>query len=706
MRKKQSSGLNLFWRKTPPVILQSESAECGLASLLMVINHYGAGHDLTAFRSKHSLSVRGMTLATLNEVACRESFETHAVSVELHEIPSLRLPCILHWDMNHFVVLVGHRGGKYIIHDPAIGRRVMPLQEVSRHFTGVALQLWPGAKFTSAAPVMPKLGIREMFRDIHGLKTALVKLFCLSLLVEMFSLIMPLGNQFIMDHVLPAQDIGLLTLICIAMFMMVITQTVISILRAWLAMTTGTQIQLQWKMGMFRHLLNLPILWFEKRKLGDIASRFGSLDTLRETFTTNIVQMILDAIMLIGTSVMMLIYAPILFAIVVMFTLLYAFVRLSTYRYMRQITEEQIVCSARQHSHFMESLYSVSTIRSMNMHEQRARSWYRLNVNELNADIKNAKFGIFYATAETFISAVDNIVVLWLGTQAVIEGVLSLGMLLAFTSYRSLFSARAGSIITSALQLRMMSLHRERISDVFLSPAEEFGSNEHNHAVKTDKGMSLSCEQIGFRYDDFSQPVFSNISLSIPAGSSLAITGTSGCGKTTLLKILAGLIPAQHGEVQLNGHDLKSYGLAKYRDRIACVLQDDRLLAGTIAENISGFSSQPDNKLIRDCARTACIHDDIESLPMGYGTHLSELSGSLSGGQKQRLMIARALYRRPSILFMDESTSSLDENNEARINVSISNLNITRVIVAHRKSTIESADRVFHLDIGMPSFRK
>lgn len=536
MRKKHSSGLNLFWRKSTPVILQSESAECGLASLLMVINHYGAGQDLTAFRSRHSLSARGVNLATLNEVACREGFETQAVSVELHEMPLLRLPCILHWDMDHFVVLVGFRGRNCIIHDPAIGRRVIPLQQVSRHFTGVALQLWPGAQVAPAAPVTPKLRISEMFRYIQGLKTALVKLFCLSLLVEMFSLIMPLGNQFIMDHVLPAQDIGLLTLICMAMFLMVITQTVIAVLRAWLTMTTGMQIQLQWRRGMFRHLLNLPILWFEKRKLGDIASRFSSLDTLRETFTTNIVQMILDGIMLIGTSAMMLLYAPALFAIVVMFTLLYAFMRLSTYRYMRQITEEQIVCSARQHSHFMESLYSVSTIRSMNMHEQRARSWYQLNVNELNANIKNAKFGIFYATTETFINAVDNIVVLWLGTQAVINGGLSLGMLLAFTSYRSLFSARAGSIITSALQIRMMSLHQERISDVLLSPPENFGSNENNHAAKTEKRVTLSCEQIGFRYDDFSQPVFSNISLSIPAGSSVAITGTSGCGKNYFAK--------------------------------------------------------------------------------------------------------------------------------------------------------------------------
>jgi ATP-binding cassette, subfamily B, bacterial CvaB/MchF/RaxB len=698
MKASESGRLNLFWQDRLPVILQTESAECGLTSLLMVMNHYGAGQDLASLRNRHSLSTCGLTLASLDLMARSEGFKTHAVSVELDEIPSLRLPCILHWDMCHFVVLASRRGGKYVIHDPAVGRRVMSIRQMSRHFTGVALQLCPGSDFKPVASNAPKIHLGLLFRGIRGLKTALLKLFCLSLLVELFSMLLPLGNQFIMDHVLPAQDIGLLTLICLAMLLMVITQTAISVLRAWLAMTTGMQIQLQWRQGMFGHLLNLPVLWFEKRKLGDIASRFSSLDSLRETFTTNIVQLILDVIMLVGTTGMMLLYAPYLFIVVVGFTLLYTLMRLCTYSYMRQIAEEQIICSARQHSYFMESLYCIGTIRSMNMHTQRTGGWHRLNINELNTDIKNAKFSILYSTAETFLNAVDNIIILWLGTQAVMNGGMSLGMFLAFSAYRSQFSMRAGNIISSVLQIRMTSLHRERISDVLMTPVEESGSAEPVYKVRNGRGAALNCESITFGYDDFREPVLKNVSLSVPPGGSLAITGVSGSGKTTLLRILAGLIPAEHGVVRIDGCDLSQFGLARYRDRIACVMQDDRLLAGTVAENISGFSTNPDIKLIEASARSACIHDDIITLPMGYATHLSELTGSLSGGQKQRVMIARALYRRPEILFMDESTSNLDEANEARINLSISELCITRIIVAHRQSTIDSTDAVFSLE--------
>ncbi|WP_017347383.1 peptidase domain-containing ABC transporter [Pantoea sp. A4] len=691
-------GLNLHWHKRVPVILQTESAECGLISLLMVMNHYGAQQDCRSIRSRHHLSSRGLNLASLNQIAVHEGFDTHAVSIELDELPALKLPCILHWDMTHFVVLVGRRRSQWVIHDPAIGRRTISQKQLSRHFTGIALQIQPGSDFTAVPTATPKIGIRPLFNRVSGLKGALLKLFCLSLVVELFSLLMPLGNQFIMDHVLPAQDHGLLTLICLAMLLMVITQTTISLLRAWLAMVTGMQIQLQWRRGLFAHLLRLPVLWFEKRKMGDIASRFGSLDTLRETFTTNVVQLILDLIMLVGASGMMLLYAPTLFAVVVAFTSLYTLIRLATYRYMRQITEEQIVHAARQHSHFMESLYCIGTIKSMNMQAQRANGWHQLSVNELNADIKNARFGLLYLTLETFLSAIDNIIVLWLGAQAVIGGTLSLGMLLAFVAYRSQFSSRASGIITALLEIKMTSLHRERISDVLLTTPEIAAPAPLVTARQADTGAALSCESLSFRYDGFSPPVLNNVSLQVPAGGSLAITGVSGCGKTTLLRILAGLIAPQQGKVRIDGCEVEQYGLARYRDRIACVLQDDRLLSGSIAENICGFSSEPDAARIAHCARAACIHEDIIALPMGYNTHLSELNGSLSGGQKQRVMIARALYRRPALLFLDESTSNLDEVNEARINQTIAALNITRVIVAHRQSTIDSADAVFHLD--------
>lgn len=692
MMKKQFDKLNLSWQKTPPIIMQTESAECGLASLLMVFNYYGASLDLTQLRSRYAVSSHGVNLVSLDHIAHQHQFDTHPVSIEMSEITELRLPCILHWDLTHFVVLIKRTRNKFVIHDPAVGRIVLSQKQLSEHFTGVALQIWPGTHFKKIESSSQTINIRQLFSSVTGLKEALLKVFCLSLLVEFFSLLMPIGNQLIMDHVIPAQDVGLLTAICIAMLLMILTQTIISLLRSWLVLVTGMQIQLQWRYGAFRHLLGLPLIWFEKRKLGDIQSRFGSLDTIRQTFTTNIVQLILDGIMITGATVMMLIYSPLLFFLVLTFSLIYVAMRASTFKYYRQIAEEQIVKGARQHSYFMESLYGIATVKSMNMHNQRAGWWFNLNVTELNAGIKNAKFGFIYSAAYALISSVDNILILWVGTHYVIDGDLSLGMLLAFSSYRSEFSARSGSIINMLLEIKMIGLHRDRISDILLTETED-NSGTHDK-INTSSPMTLACENITFSYDDFTPPILDKLSLSIAAGSSVAITGGSGCGKTTLLKILCGLITPTSGEVKLNGVELSKFGIANYREHIACVLQDDKLLSGTIEENICAFSGEADKDWIVACAQSANIHDEIMRMPMGYATFLSELGGSISGGQKQRLMIARALYRKPKIIFMDESTSHLDAENEKHINEAISSLNITRVIVAHRQSTIQSASRI------------
>lgn len=691
----QQEKLNLCWKKTPPVILQTESAECGLAALLMVFNHYGIAIDLVHLRNQHAISSHGLNLVHINQIAQHYQFDTHPVSIEMEEVSQLRLPCILHWDLTHFVVLIKVSRNRYVIHDPALGRVVLSAKKFSEHFTGVALQLWPGTRFKKAEIPVEKIKIWHLFGNITGLKAALINVFCLSLLVELFTLLMPIGNQLIMDHVIPAQDSGLLTVICGAMLLMVVTQALITLLRSWLVLITGMQIQLQWRRGIFDHLLKLPLLWFEKRKLGDIQSRFGSLDAIRETFTTNAVQLILDVIMVAGATVMMVAYSPLLFLLVFSFSMIYIVMRILTFNYYRRIAEEQIIKTASQHSHFMETLYGIATIKSMNMHEQRAGRWFNLNISELNIGIKNAKFGLIYNAVYTLIGSLDNVLILWIGTHGVMGGELSLGMLLAFSYYRSEFSARTGNIINMLLELKMIGLHKERVSDILLTENEDIAVMSPQKTIAN--GITIHAENITFRYDDFTPAVFERLSIAIPAGKSLAIIGASGCGKTTLLKVLCGLIVPSHGHVTINGIELGKFGLKNYRENIACVLQDDKLLSGTIEENISAFSTRIDQQWLIECAKLASIHDDIMALPMQYSTYLSELGGSISGGQKQRLMIARALYRRPRILFMDESTSHLDAENEARINLAIAAMNITRVIVAHRQSTVDSADEVFDM---------
>ncbi|TYA22384.1 ATP-binding cassette domain-containing protein [Aggregatibacter actinomycetemcomitans] len=294
------------------------------------------------------------------------------------------------------------------------------------------------------------------------------------------------------------------------------------------------------------------------------------------------------------------------------------------------------------------------------------------------------------------IAALEQILILWVGETLVIENTMTLGMYVAFNSYRGLFSSRMTNLINIFFNIRILALYRERIADIALNEAEEDTYQNLTNIPK--KVATLELKNLTFSYNQFDKPIIKDISLIIPAGKSVAIKAPSGSGKTTLLKLMSGLLKSTSGEVYFDGININQIGLPNYRSKIAMVLQEDKFFSGSIIENIVSFEDQYDLEFAIKCAKLAKIHNEIMKMPMNYETRLGELGNNLSGGQRQRLFIARALYKRPYILFMDEATSYLDEKNEKAINISISQLNITRVIVAHRQSTIDSADYCVELD--------
>lgn len=466
-------------------------------------------------------------------------------------------------------------------------------------------------------------------------------------------------------------------------------------LRAWSSLVIGSLINVQWQSGLFNHLLRLPLGYFERRKLGDIQSRFGSLDTLRTTFTTSVVGAIMDSIMVISVFIMMLLYGGYLTWIVLSFTMVYVLIRLVTYSYYRQISEETIVKEARASSYFMETLYGIATVKIQGMAERRGMHWLNLKVDAINSGIKLTKMNLFFGGINTFVTACDQIVILWLGARLVIDNQMTIGMFVAFGSFRGQFSDRVASLTNFILQLRMMSLHNERIADIALHEKEE----RKPVLCVSDNifPMSLETTDLSYRYDSQSAPVFSNLNLSVGSGECIAITGVSGAGKTTLMKILCGLFEPETGKVFVNDTDIRQLGVNNYHRMIACVMQDDRLFSGSIRENICGFTEKTDEEWMIKCARASYIHDVIMKMPMGYETLIGELGEGLSGGQKQRVFIARALYRKPGILFMDEATSSLDTDSERFVNVAIKNMNITRIIIAHRETTLKMVDRIISI---------
>src|SRR5471030_771633 len=595
--------LHFSFRHKVPQIIQTEAAECGLACLAMVCGYHGKHVDLQTLRQRYGISSRGATLRTLMDIGNANELKSRALKLDLDELNALKTPCILHWDLNHFVVLVAVKQGKVIIHDPAFGRRSLGLREVSEHFTGVALELWPDSGFTCEKPRV-RLNLRNLMGNVSGLIPALTKIFCLSLMIESVNLLLPVGMQLVMDHVIPAKDPDLLTLICLGLFFFLF-RTGVSMLRAWTSLVMSTLIDVQWKARLFDHLLKLPLDYFEKRKLGDIQSRFTSLDTLRTTLTTNVVNSIIDGIMSIGLIVMMVLYGGWLIWVILGFTAIYVIFRLSTYNAYRQVSEEQIVKGARAGSHFMETLYGISTLKALGLSKARANFWLNLNIDNANATVRKTKFEMMFTGGNTLIATLDQVALLWLGATQVIDGHMTLGMFVAFNTYRGQFSERAANLLNMVLQLRMLSLHRDRIADIALTDPEQ--SMPERELLRAGEAASLEVRDLVFQYDSLSAPLINGLNLSVAAGESVAITGPSGQGKTTLMKIMTGLLSPTEGRILINGMDITTAGLNNYRSCIACVLQDDTLFAGSIAENIASFDEQKDENRIPDCAKRCNI---------------------------------------------------------------------------------------------------
>lgn len=686
--------LDMRWRRRVPVIHQTETAECGLACLAMICGHFGKNIDLISLRRKFNLSARGANLAGINGIAEQLGMVTRALSLELDELGALKMPCILHWDFSHFVVLVSVKRNRYVLHDPARGRRYLGREEMSRYFTGIALEVWPGSEF-QAETQQTRISLRSLINSIYGIKRTLAKIFCLSVVIEAINLVMPVGTQLVMDHAIPAGDRGLLTLISAGLMFFILLRAAVSMLRAWSSLVMSTLINVQWQSGLFDHLLRLPLAFFERRKLGDIQSRFDSLDTLRATFTTSVIGLIMDSIMVVGVFVMMLLYGGYLTWIVLCFTTIYIFIRLVTYGNYRQISEECLVREARAASYFMETLYGIATVKIQGMVGIRGAYWLNMKIDAINSGIKLTRMDLLFGGINTFVTACDQVVILWLGAGLVIDNQMTIGMFVAFSSFRGQFSERVTSLTSFLLQLKIMSLHNERIADIALHEKEE---KKHEIEIVAHMGpISLETNDLSYRYDSQSAPIFSALSLSVAPGESVAITGASGAGKTTLMKVLCGLFEPDSGRVLINGIDIRQMGINNYHRMIACVMQDDRLFSGSIRENICGFAEEIDEEWMVECARASHIHDVIMNMPMGYETLIGELGEGLSGGQKQRIFIARALYRKPGILFMDEATSALDSESEHFVNVAIKNMNITRVIIAHRETTLKTVDRVISI---------
>lgn len=682
--------------KRLPVILQTEAAECGLASIAMVAAYYGYKTDLTSLRQEHEISLKGANLEELMQIADKLKLSTRALRLDLEHLSQLKTPCILHWDMNHFVVLKKVTKKSIEIHDPGLGERKYTMEEFSKHFTGVALELSPTEEFKSEDSRV-NLKLSDFWSKVTGLKSTLGKVFVLSLLLQAFAIASPYYMQLVVDEVILSYDQNLLAILAIGFGLLMAIEMVTGAVRSVLLLHFGNLMSIQLGANLFHHLVRLPLQYFEKRHIGDVVSRFGSLQQVKELLTKGVIEAVIDGVMAIATLIMIFLYSPKLSVIVLIAIAIYAVFRIAMYRPLRQMSEEVIVNQAKEQSNFMETVRGIQTIKLFGREVQRQSVWHNKYADSLNSGIRVGHLNIGYEAFNKVIFGLENVLVIYFAAMLVMEGDLTVGMLFAFMAYKRQFVEKMASLIEKIIEFKMLSLHFNRLADISLTEKEQ--DIQGKMSGKKISG-DIELKGINYRYNKKEAPIFKHLDLSIKAGESVAIIGPSGCGKTTLAKLMLGLFEPDEGKIEVDGIDIRQLGLGQYRTQIAAVMQDDQLLSGSIADNISFFDPELDMQQVEWAAKIAAIDKDILQMTMGYNTLVGDMGAALSGGQIQRLLLARALYRKPKILFMDEATSNLDTKLEFSVNEAVKNLDVTRIIIAHRPETIASADRVIELRYG------
>jgi ATP-binding cassette subfamily B protein RaxB len=686
--------LDVGSRSRLPSILQTEAAECGLACLAMVASYHGHRIDLNTLRRRHPVSLKGVTLQGLIQVANQIHLAWRALRFDMHDIGSLTMPAVVHWDLNHFVVLKAVSTKGIVIHDPAFGVKSYPLSVASKHLTGVALELWPTTGFTPKTE-KTQLPFRAFWGHLSGMGSPLVQIFALSVILELLVIAAPFYMQLTVDEVVARGDSSLMLTLAIGFGLLTAINVATFALRSHIALVVQNAVHFHMGVRLFHHLIRLPLSFFEKRHIGDVLSRFQSIEPIRNVLAEGLILAAIDGIMAIATLTMIFLYSPRLAFIALAALMLYLILRLATYRKFRDFNEVSIRAQAQENTNFIESARAIQSIKLFNRETDRESQWVNLHADTVNASIRKGRASISFGMMNRAIFGFENILTIYLAANLALSNELTIGMIFAFMAYKASFTEKAATLVEKALDFRLLDLHLERISDIALSPLEPGHDRPSLPAVPIEGEIEL--RNMCFRYAETERFVLENINFKVRAGSFVTVMGPSGGGKTTLIKIMLGLLEPTSGEVLVDGIPLQTIGVRVYREQVAAVMQEDQLLSGSIADNICFFDPNFNYEKMVLCAKLAGIDEEIMSMPMGYSSLIGDMGSSLSGGQKQRVLLARALYKDPRILFLDEGTAHLDVEKEREISERLRRLNITRISVAHRPEMMSGADTVLRI---------
>jgi ATP-binding cassette subfamily B protein RaxB len=686
--------LTLTRRGRLPLVLAGEAAECGLACLAMIARFHGHDIDLNGLRQRFSLSLAGTSLGSMMTLADSIGLSPRALRVELSALQRVLAPAILHWDLNHFVVLERATPKGITIHDPAVGRRKLGLTEVSKHFTGVVLELTPSAELVPVSARAP-MKLSMLWSKLRGAGSAFMQVMILSLALQIATFAMPFQLQLVVDEAIFRADADLLTVLALGFGALVLVQSGLEALRNWALKVFGSLLTFQVVGNLVRHLMRLPADFFEKRHVGDIMSRLGSVQPIQDAITRGVVASIIDGLMAILAAAILFFYSTTLAFVVLAAVLLSLLLAALLYPAQRARVEEEIVAKAKESTLLMETVRAATTIKLQGREAERESHWRNRYAEVINTGLAVGKLQITQSFLQAAITGLQTVIVIFLAARMILKGEgFSVGMLFAFLSFRQTFTDRTLGLINQAVQFRLLKLHLERISDIVVTTADVRQDAPPAIAVRG----ALRFRAVSFRYGVADPFVLEDVDLDIAPGEFVAITGPSGSGKTTLLKLLLGLHQPTAGSIELDGQRATLDLWRAWRAQVGVVMQDDRLLSGTLADNIAFFDPDLDMDRVVAAAKAAQVHEDIARSPMQYLALVGDMGTTLSAGQRQRVLLARALYRRPKLIVFDEGTANLDEETEGMVWELIAGMPITRIVAAHRQALVHSAGKIYRVE--------
>lgn len=682
-------------------IVQSEVADCAFACLAMVAQYHGSSVTISDLKQKFGTTSAGTGLRSLMQMSEAVGLQARALRVEIPALTDVSLPAILHWDQSHYVVLasvrIGVSGKVYEIFDPASGRRLLSEVELSRSFTGVLVEIEPSGSDLLQSDA-PRLTLGSIIRGAKEFRRTIILVILLSVLVQLGALLLPLLTQIVVDEVVPTGDVHLLLLLVLLVLGLLTFAVLSYLVRAQILIFAALKIAQHLAGGLFSHMMRLPYRFFDTRTSGDILARFDSTRVISQALAQDLPTIVVDVAAAACAIALLAVYSIPLALVALAGVMIYVVVRATMLRYEREAELRQIMARARQESMLLESIRAMVTLKMLGKERNRTRDWLAAQSEAIGHEARvervRASFDTVSLLATSLVATFTVLIAAWF----VMRSKLTIGMLFAVAAYSQAFVVAALSVARTAFEFKVLGLHLARVEEIaVLDPEPRI---DHSVPPSKDAIREVRLCDVFFTYGAFDSPILKGIDLTIRKGERIGIVGASGCGKTTLLKILSGLLVQTAGDVRVDGIPLDDLRRMAYRKSVASVLQEDTLLAGSIGENIAFFSANMDMDRVEECARLAAIHEDIAAMPMAYETIVGDMGSSLSAGQRQRVLLARALYSDPQLLILDEGTAHVDAQAASRIYENLRSLDLMIVIVSHHEEAMRVADTVFEMNEG------